>query len=352
MRKITVPVKIGMFVDDGCRNIGVLNWAKLIAHSPETELILLDAADLCKGKLAGIDVLLCPGGGSARQLRAMQETGRNAVRKFVFDGGIYLGICAGCYNVLNNESRLQMLAYDYDLDAVGKTANLSVEVNKRGARLLGVKSGSYVIRYSGGPIMHETAPLDSGKSEVLAVFKSSVSQYNSAPHDFMDTPAIISGSYGRGRVIASSVHPESLEVSHELALGCLYAACKVKVEPVYPVKVSRPLRVGYYGGAIIGKRCVENMLELDRHPELDVTLVSPTELDSGILHHLDVLVMPHGIEADYRRQFASALRKKQIAFFVSRGGKIIASGNGCKCLPKVDGILKIRAGKSFLPCFS
>ena len=346
---LALPRKIGLFVDDGCRNIGVLNWAKLIDRSPETELILLDAPDLAAGKLAGIDVLLCPGGGSARQLRAMQEAGRNAVRRFVADGGNYLGICAGCYNILNNESRLQMLPYDYDLDAVGKTAHLAVELNKPGARRLGVKAGTYVIRYSGGPIMHETAPLDGGESETLAVFRSSVSEFECAPHDFRGTPAIISGTYGKGKVIASSVHPESLESTQDIACGCLFAACGVKVDPVAPVKMYRPLRVGYYGAAIIGKRCIENMLELDRHPEVDVTLISLNELDCGVLNHLDILVVPHGLAVDYRRQFAPGTRKNLIAAFLSRGGRIIASGNGYKYLPKGDGILKIRAGKSFLP---
>ena len=346
--KFALPRKIGLFVDYGSLNIGVLNWAKLIAHSPEAELILLDGDDLRKGKLDGVDLLLCPGGGSAMQLNTMQEVGRAAVRQFVADGGNYLGICAGCYNVLNNASRLQMLACDYDLDAVGKTAHLEVELNDRGAKLLGVKAGNYVVRYSNGPIMHETAPLADGTCETLAIFRSSVSQFDCKPHDFMGTPAILYGTYGKGRVVASSVHPESLESTHELALGLLYAACGVKFKPVYPFKVHRPLRVGFFGTGVIRKRCVENMLELDRHPELDVTLVALDELDGGILRHLDILIVPHGLERN-RRCFAPKFRKQQISTFMNRGGRIIASGNGCKYLPVHDGVNKIRAGKSFLP---
>ena len=73
--------KAGLFVDDGCRNCGVLQWARLLHYSPQFELSLLEAEDICNGNLDELDLFICPGGGSARQLRAMQESGQKAVKR-------------------------------------------------------------------------------------------------------------------------------------------------------------------------------------------------------------------------------------------------------------------------------
>ena len=66
-------VKVGFYVDDGSRNCGVLYWARLLAYSPELELTLLEADDIHSGKLNGLDLLIIPGGSSARQCAKLKK---------------------------------------------------------------------------------------------------------------------------------------------------------------------------------------------------------------------------------------------------------------------------------------
>ena len=84
-------LRVGFYVDDGSRGGGVLKLARLIAHTPQFELILMDGKDLRDGKLSGVDMLLMPGGSSQKQYESMQETGAKAVRDFVSSGGAYFG---------------------------------------------------------------------------------------------------------------------------------------------------------------------------------------------------------------------------------------------------------------------
>ena len=344
-----VRKKVGFFTDNGCRGGGVFFWARLLAYSPQLELVLVDGVDLRAGKLQGLDLLVCPGGGSGRQLETMQSAGRDALRKFIADGGAYLGICAGCYNVLNDKSRLQLLPYNYKRRAAGKTARLTVEVNKRGAELMGIAPERWQVRYAGGPIMEKTAPLAAGKGETLAVFRSSISGIDRKPVDFIGTPAIIYGTYGKGKVVASSVHPESFESSYPIALGCLYAASGIKATPVFPKKNYRPVRVGFYTGSLNGKQSVINMLELDRHPELDVELIDGDSVDQGVLHHLDVLIIPDAIADRNKSVFAGKRRTAQITRFLDDGGKVLYSGNGNASLPTHKNIINVPMGGSFVP---
>ena len=58
-----------------------------------------------------------------------------------------------------------------------------------------------------------------------------------------DTPSMIYGEYGKGKVIAVSFHPESYSDTRKIWLGCVYAVTGVKAQAVYPVMNRRPVRV-------------------------------------------------------------------------------------------------------------
>ena len=143
-------VRIGLFVDDGASGNGVLHLASLIAHSPQTELVLLLAEDIRAGKLKDVDVLVMPGGGSRKQCTAVGKAHWDKIRDFLRSGGGYVGTCAGMFNVL--ECRLKLLPFDRYPDAGGSTAYVKVEVSPEGAEILGIKPGMRTVRYSGGPV--------------------------------------------------------------------------------------------------------------------------------------------------------------------------------------------------------
>ena len=338
-------IKVGLFLDEGCLSNGVLCWARLIERSPELELVPLTGADIRAGKLQGLRLVVCPGGGSARQLNAMKPQGVAALKQFIADGGSYLGACAGCYSVLNRPGRMAMLPYDWIDKAAGKYAALTVEFSKDGAKRLDIKPGRYTVRYHGGPVMRPAAATGKGTGETLSVFKSSAGWIDRAPYNFVNTPSTIYGTYGKGKVIATSFHPESWDGTHFIALGCIYAVTGVKPHPVPPPKSWRRIRVGFCAaGGPVTPRTVATMLALDRHPELDVLFVSGQEVLEGILDHVDVLFVPEGRRESYQSIFKNPLWSEGIRKFLDRGGSIVAVGNGAKFLPAHANLKVLKAG--------
>ena len=327
------PIRVGLFLDEGCQGNGVLRWAQLIEYSPELELVPLTGKDIREGRLQGLRLLVCPGGGSARQLKAMQPRGAALVKQFIADGGSYVGACAGCYNVLNRQGRMGLLPYDYIKNASGKYAALTVDFSEAGAKRLGIKTGRCQVRYHGGPVLRPTAPTGRGSGETVAVYKSSSGRPDRAPYNFLDTPSAIYGTYGKGKVIATSFHPESWDGTHDIALGCIYAVTGVKPRPVYPEKSWRRIRVGFCICGPVSPRTVHKMLMADRHPELDVQLISSQEILEGLLNHLDIIFVPEGKRESYQAVMKNPIWKNGVQTFMDRGGLVLAEGNGVGFVP-------------------
>ena len=340
-------IKAAFYVDEGSRSNGVFYWARLLSCSPGIEMTPVDGRDLREGKLKGFDLLVIPGGSSAKQYRSMGEAGAEAVRKFVKEGGSYVGICAGFHCALNRKERIGLLPFEYQAGAGGAQAVLPVEISPRGGEILGIKPGRYRVRYSLGPISKPGAPWEHGKGEVLGVYKGTVSPSGRPGGNFFDAPAVIYGNYGKGKVIATSFHPESHVVNHVLAMGCIYAVTGLKTSPVFPKKNYRPVRVGFYTPGTIGKGPILRMLELDREPELDVRFVSGSELNEGILDHLDVFVVPDGIDASHKSLAAG--RKEMFKHFLDRGGKLLVSGAEAAFFVPHKNFKVIPEGRSFVP---
>ena len=183
--------------------------------------------------------------------------------------------------------------------------------------------------------------------EVLGVFKSTVSNPNGGGGDFLDAPAVIHGEYGKGKVIATSFHPENHAETRELGLGCICAVTGVRPTPRYPVKVRRPLRVGYYALAIWGPKYIADMLELDREPRLDIQLIDYAHITDGVLEHLDVMILPHG-GLDRFKFLDTPFCKQAFLDFMERGGRVIVSGNGAKFIPGHKNLTALPVGSSFL----
>ncbi len=340
-------LKAAFYVDEGSRSNGVFYWARLLSYSPGIEMTPVDGRDLREGKLKGFDLLVIPGGSSAKQYRSMGEAGAEAVRKFVKEGGSYVGICAGFHCALNRKERIGLLPFEYQVGAGGAQAVLPVEISPRGGEILGIKPGRYRVRYSLGPISKPGAAWEHGKGEVLGVYKGTVSPSGRPGGNFFDAPAVIYGNYGKGKVIATSFHPESHVVNHALAMGCIYAATGLKTAPVFPKKNYRPVRVGFYTPGTIGKGPILRMLELDREPDLDVLFVSGSELNEGILEHLDVFVVPDGMDAAHK-SLASG-RTEMFARFLDRGGKLLVSGAEAAFFAPHKNFKVIPEGRSFVP---
>ena len=236
-------VKVGFYIDSGSLGCGVLYWARILHFSPQLEVTLINGKDIRDGKLKDLDLLMVPGGSSSKQCKAMGEEGMAEVRRYVADGGAYLGVCAGYHCALRGTERIGLFTYRRRENGYGGLAALRVEITENAAKLLDIPKGNYNVRYSHGPIVRsapDTSPAPGGvaaKTEVLGFYRGTVSPAGQAGINFFGAPAVLFGTYGKGKVVATSCHPESRTASWPIALGCVYAATGVKPTPQLPVKV-------------------------------------------------------------------------------------------------------------------
>ena len=337
-------VRTLFYTDNGALGAGMLKLARLLCSAPMLEVSFVKGVDLRKGALNRADLLVCPGGGSGRQLKAMGPEGAKAVLEFLRRGGGYLGVCAGAYNTLPVPVRLGVLPFEAIPRASGTDSKVSVEITKRGAEVMGIPAGAVRAKFNGGPIMRPRAGAwPHGKGEVLALYKSTVSWVNRPAHQaFFDSPAIIYGNYGKGRVIGISFHPEKMPATSYIIPGAVYAVTGVKSEPVFPLKQFRPLRTGYFPGPAIGKNCAEaigEFLTLDRRSELTV---NPTPFEDRIIEDLDVLILPEGLPGAYKN-FRTG-REKQLELLLARGGRIVACEEAAAVLAGLPGVTVLKKG--------
>lgn len=260
------------------------------------------------------------------QCKTIGAAHHDKIRDFLRQGGGYVGTCAGMFNALG--CRLKLLPFDRFGGAGGSTATVSVKISEEGAKILGLKPGIRQVRYSGGPVSFATDPAKcEGKGISLGAFKSAVSRTPKHVAKFIGAPAWLYGTFGKGKIVVTSFHPEYWDSTHDMMLGCFYAVTGVKMTPVFPKKNPRPIRVGYMSTGMNGHQVIKDMLDLERHPDIDVHYIMLTELQQGLLKHMDVLVIPHGDGAVIKKYMTQSFSKKTLKAFMDRGGIIFASGN-------------------------
>ncbi len=181
---------------------------------PNIVLRRVGVAEITGGVLKQFDVVIAPGGSGSKQARALGDDGCRAIVEFVENGGGYAGFCAGAYLASNNYTwSLKII----DADVIDRkhwkrgTGQVKIELTGEGRRLLSDEPGLIDIRYANGPILAPAQDANIPDFKALAHFRTEINK-NNAPEGVMkDTPAVIVGRYGHGRVFCSSPHPESTE---------------------------------------------------------------------------------------------------------------------------------------------
>lgn len=203
-------IRVALYDDEGATGRGVPRVMQLLAGVSDIEVKDLDAADFGPMSLRGYDAVMFTGGSASKQAGAIGETGREEVRRFVREGGGYVGICAGAY--------LACAGFSWGIGVLdaktvspkwrrGKGA-ASIEVLTSAEAVTGLRAGEYDIRYANGPIITGLGREDIPDFEPLAIFRSEFSENGSPAGVMVGSPAMVSGRYGEGRVFISSPHPE------------------------------------------------------------------------------------------------------------------------------------------------
>ncbi|PIZ03876.1 MAG: hypothetical protein COY58_07235 [Gammaproteobacteria bacterium CG_4_10_14_0_8_um_filter_38_16] len=169
----------------------------------------VSGADIGKNNiLHGQSLLIIPGGRSLPFYKTLGESGDQAIKTFVEQGGYYLGLCAGAYYAAQKTIFAKDLPLELQLpgtlnffsgNAVGPVFAESdfAYHSEKGARTVDVEleDGTQFPMYFNGGCYFEHAE-QFQNTQVVARYVDNA------------LPAIIFCSVGAGRVLLSGVHPE------------------------------------------------------------------------------------------------------------------------------------------------
>lgn len=216
------PVRVAVFKDSGVgRSSDNLIAALKSAANGKFEVTRLTAEEIRSGKLVDVDVLVHPGGSGSKQGKALGEAGRQAVRKYVSEGGGLLGVCGGAYLATNDYSwslnLIDAKVVDRKHWARGN-GTVTLQLSPQGSEFFRHDDGEMTIHYAQGPLLarREWDDPEVPDYESLAIFSTEIAK-NGAPVGVMaGTSAAIRCEYGKGRVFCFSPHPELTDGRHHL----------------------------------------------------------------------------------------------------------------------------------------
>lgn len=177
-------------------------------------MTLLNGEDVCEGALKNFDVFVVPGGSGSTEASSLGAEGATEVKRFVWNGGCYVGICAGFYLASNEPDFLGLLPVgirDRQHWFRGETM-LPIEFTEAGADVFGVSPGMANILYHNGPIVDwrpvMADPQLSKELRVLSYFRGEIVGKGGEVGIMNGAPAMVLGRYGKGLVLGISPHAE------------------------------------------------------------------------------------------------------------------------------------------------
>ena len=325
----TRKMRVGLYLDVGCRGGGVLHWARLLKSAPELDFRMVDGREVLAGRLSELDVLVMPGGGGFERYGTWGEEGCAKIRDFVRGGGAYFGTCAGLAVALNEPQRIRMLPFRRDGNDLRGGMDAAVKLLPRAAELTGLKSETRFITYHNGPVPVPADPVPGVAAEILGTYDCNLMQKGREKLSMHGRPALVWATYGRGRMFIFGCHPEYRTANHDLIAGGFRALTGRAVTfPPAPRK-TRPLRVLFYASEIDSggdiRAVVRDALTLDARPDVDVQFATGDAFEAGLLDHVDKVVLP-----GLRMKRLSARARRQLEVFKTAGGTVLDTGRNVK----------------------
>ena len=184
---------------------------------------IITPEEIQEGRLKAFDVLIMPGGSGSKQSEMLGEKGRENVKEFVKNGGGYLGICAGSYLASSDYSwslhLINAKVFDRAHWARG-TGEVQLKLTDEGKSQLKEDSSEVTVYYGQGPLLVPDDKPDLPQFETLATYASEIAKKGAPSGVMVGTAAIARTTYGNGKVICYSPHPEKdKEVEHLICGG-------------------------------------------------------------------------------------------------------------------------------------
>jgi glutamine amidotransferase-like uncharacterized protein len=207
-------IRVALFDDVGCSGPGVARVTQQIGAARGNRTTKIKGAEIADGRLKEFDVVIFTGGSASQQSKTLGDKGREEIRKFVRDGGGYIGICAGAY--------LACSGFDWGLGILNArtvtsawqrgVGDVEIEPTEQGSKIAQiVVNRRRNVFYENGPIITRDGRSDIPEYDVLAWYRTELSQNNTPAGVMINSPAMACSSFGKGHVMISSPHPEQTE---------------------------------------------------------------------------------------------------------------------------------------------
>ena len=200
------PVRVAVYVGPGARSVGMFRWVQLVDQAPELKAIFVDAATIRGGALRDVDAVVMPGGRSIDIALALGAEGADELRRFIRDGGSYIGTCAGTILMLDdfafNRKMLGIAPFKLRQGSWGGEAMLRIDYTEEASQLSGIEPGKHQECFNGGPVMEPLPPVDGADFKVLARFNCNLHANSEKPKQptMGGGASVVAGTYGKGRV--------------------------------------------------------------------------------------------------------------------------------------------------------
>ncbi|QAT63046.1 biofilm PGA synthesis protein PgaC [Acidilutibacter cellobiosedens] len=187
--------------------------------------------DVVNGELNNFDVLIVPGGRATGQAKALGEKGCSMIESFVKNSGGYIGICAGAFLAVEgyNESTSNLVivnAQAIDIDHWNRgSGNVKIKITDPTHPIINGYYGTITAYYENGPLLKPGNYLDLSDYDELAFFADGIGQNNNKSNLMINSSALVSSTYGYGKCVLFSFHPELTEGLQRMFIqGILWAA--------------------------------------------------------------------------------------------------------------------------------
>lgn len=242
------PLRVGIYEGYGAAETCVREAVAASEMDAALRVRVIRSADLARGILDSLDVVVLPGGSGSRMYMSMGESNRRRLTSFVEDGGGLVGICAGAYLTSSTPeySCLDMSggeAVDIEHDNRGRGV-AKVTLTEEGKRLfpeVASRDTLYVMYYE-GPVIR---PREGSRwrYSTYGMMESDVHVEGNAPAGMTPhRPFFYQSTYGKGKVFSSVGHPEATPGMQWMLSRMIHSVCPngKKVQPQLPTAYIQP----------------------------------------------------------------------------------------------------------------
>ncbi|MBO7207284.1 MAG: hypothetical protein J6W10_06685, partial [Kiritimatiellae bacterium] len=250
------------------------------------------------------------------------------------------GTCAGCCLLMEpskgHPDMLHMIPFRFGPS--GGKAEMSIAFNDRAKELAGIRKGTQSITYAEGPVLVPSTPVADADVEVIGTYNSDINTKGGKARPSMaGKAAAVAGTYGKGRLFVTAVHPESDRADHFVLKGAFRYLTGREVEWDYPQRKRGQLAVGFMCDDSFGVETAKLVQKLLTEEEFDVIPLNKSRIAGGYLRRVDAVLTPEVVGTKTAAKGLYGTNTEKTKDFLSRGGRIFAWGNAAEAL-KAQGL--------------